>query len=365
MEDDDLLTSVEVARLLRIHPKHLYRLIRKGLPGLRVGQGNWRFRRQEVIAWFEARRRPNTAGEGVIEVQIAGRAQPAERWLVARIGDRWIGHAMRTDHAHAADAFSPKGDAMAEGTAYVTPSRPLVALSANMLVAGCAPLLGVVLDRLEEVREHGRAHWLPTNSTESLHWLRDGFVHIAGIHLADAANGTTHADLVARLLPRRAFHLVHLVRWRLGLAIAKGNPKSIAGVQDLARPDLRVALREEGSGVQQTLDRALEHAGLRRDQMVHTRTLRDHRSVAQAVAFGALDVGMTVESAAMEADLQFLPLAEEAFDLVLPVDLTRDPAVERTLEALDSRILGRELSTLGPYDTRQIGHVETVVASGS
>jgi putative molybdopterin biosynthesis protein len=56
----ELLTSAEVARLLRVHPKHVYRLLRAGLPGLRVG-GEWRFRAERVLAWAETRGRRGDA----------------------------------------------------------------------------------------------------------------------------------------------------------------------------------------------------------------------------------------------------------------------------------------------------------------
>ncbi len=45
-----LLTTEEVAQLLRVHPKHVYRLLKKGLPARRVGS-EWRFERSEVLAW--------------------------------------------------------------------------------------------------------------------------------------------------------------------------------------------------------------------------------------------------------------------------------------------------------------------------
>jgi excisionase family DNA binding protein len=45
-----LLTTADVARLLRVHPKHVYRLLRRGLPGHRVG-GEWRFMASEVLRW--------------------------------------------------------------------------------------------------------------------------------------------------------------------------------------------------------------------------------------------------------------------------------------------------------------------------
>lgn len=49
-----LLTTQDVARLLRVHPKHVYRLLRRGLPGHRVG-GEWRFLAEEVLPWSAMR----------------------------------------------------------------------------------------------------------------------------------------------------------------------------------------------------------------------------------------------------------------------------------------------------------------------
>jgi excisionase family DNA binding protein len=49
-ERDTLLKSADVAQLLRVHPKQIYRLLARGLPAHRVG-GEWRFSRDEVLAW--------------------------------------------------------------------------------------------------------------------------------------------------------------------------------------------------------------------------------------------------------------------------------------------------------------------------
>jgi excisionase family DNA binding protein len=53
-EPPTLLTSAEVADLLRVHPKHVYRLLRDGLPAHRVGS-EWRFVRDEVLDWSSRR----------------------------------------------------------------------------------------------------------------------------------------------------------------------------------------------------------------------------------------------------------------------------------------------------------------------
>lgn len=75
-----LLKSVEVAALLNVHPKHVYRLLRRGLPGRRVG-GDWRFDRDEVLQWAGARARASA--------QPAPEAapQPTRGALLAANGD--------------------------------------------------------------------------------------------------------------------------------------------------------------------------------------------------------------------------------------------------------------------------------------
>jgi len=87
-----LLTTEEVARLLRVHPKHVYRLLKKGLPARRVGS-EWRFDRGEVLAWS----RPGTpAREPAQELDHADGPRPsvaAARGvppLIAANGDRVV-----------------------------------------------------------------------------------------------------------------------------------------------------------------------------------------------------------------------------------------------------------------------------------
>lgn len=46
----ELLTTADVAALLQVHPKHVYRLMKRGLPARRLG-GEWRFDRDSVLAW--------------------------------------------------------------------------------------------------------------------------------------------------------------------------------------------------------------------------------------------------------------------------------------------------------------------------
>ncbi|MCB9753924.1 MAG: helix-turn-helix transcriptional regulator [Myxococcales bacterium] len=362
--DDDLLTAREAAALLRVHHKHLYRLLRQGLPGHRAGRGHWRFRREELLAWLEARR--PQPGEGQLEVTLAS-PQASPRLLVARVRDRWVAHAAGPELPRAADALLRDGDAPATARRRVTTTRPLAELSANVLIAGCAPLLGVLVDRLAAGRARGRVHWLPSNSRDALRMLADGEVHVAGIHLTGGASESArpedqHAAIVRRALGERAFHLVRLVRWRQGLATARRGPRRVTGVHDLQRPEIRVAARERGSGARRVLEQALASAGLRRGRLRASQTLRDHGAVAQAIALGAADAGVTIESVAAQARLRFVPLVEEVFDLVVPAELADAVGLDAMISTMSRRTLRRELDALGPHSLDDMGHVQTLRA---
>lgn len=358
MQDEELLTSTEVARLLRVHPKHLYRLLRQGLPGHRVGRGNWKFKREEVLAWLDARGRAGRSRAAGLELSVP-HPVASRRWFAGRVRGRWVGHVAASDHPHAADALTTDAEAPTTGSVSVSATRTLDEIAANLLVAGCAPLLGIVLDRVDAARPRGRAHWLSVNSTAALRLLADGFVHAAGIHLAEEG-ASDHVEIVRRLLPGRPFHLVHVVRWRLGIVVQRRNPKGIASIEDLARSEIRTALREEGSGVRRVFDRSLRRVGVKRRRVRSGATLPDHRAVATAVALDAADAGLTVEAAAVEVGLPFVPLVEEAFDLVVPLDVVDGGHLGPLLDGLSDPELRREVTALGPYDATRMGSVRTV-----
>ncbi|HXX68926.1 MAG TPA: helix-turn-helix transcriptional regulator [Polyangiaceae bacterium] len=83
---DALLTTSDVAQLLRVHPKHVYRLLRRGLPGLRVG-GEWRFSSADVLRWSVAARATVARKPTAERPTQAEGTQPRPDTLVGANGD--------------------------------------------------------------------------------------------------------------------------------------------------------------------------------------------------------------------------------------------------------------------------------------
>ncbi|MBI2088645.1 MAG: helix-turn-helix domain-containing protein [Deltaproteobacteria bacterium] len=65
---DQILTAAEVAALLQVHIRTVYRLAAKAvIPGNRIGRG-WRFRKDEIVALVSSRRKRTPREESTASV---------------------------------------------------------------------------------------------------------------------------------------------------------------------------------------------------------------------------------------------------------------------------------------------------------
>jgi molybdate-binding protein len=273
----------------------------------------------------------------------------------------WVAHRLPPDATLAAD-----GVLASEGVNRAAAVHPLAdphELSRNVLVAGCAPLLGALARRIGNRSTDARATWLEAGSGRSLALLRDGLVHVAGVHGGGASSAPdSNAELARPTLPGTKNLLVNLTRWRLGLVVPAGDPLRIRSGADLLRPGLRVARREAGTGAQKLMLALAASEGV--DKPLFPGPLAGgHEEVAQLVRCGAADVGVAIEAVALAAGLGFVPLVEERFDLVVPAHLAEEAPVSRLLEALDDPAFRADAAELPGYDTASCGHVTTLEAA--
>ncbi|MDP6933292.1 MAG: substrate-binding domain-containing protein [Myxococcota bacterium] len=274
------------------------------------------------------------------------------RVVVGRVGDRWVAHGLDPRSTAPADGLLEPG-----GT--VRPLDEQAALERNVLVAGCAPVLGALAGHVGHTRD-GRATWLHASSGTALDWLAAGLVHVAGMHLADRSEPGIHDDRVRDVLPGTPVEIVSLVGWRQGLAVAPDNPLGIEGPADLARPGLRIVRRQPNAGASQVLTRALDSVGA--DPVEMGPMLSSHVEAAQAIALGAVDVAVVIEPVAQAFGLPFFPLSEERFELAIRTGHLDHPGVQRLLEQLASAGFAREVAGMGAYDTGEMGSTRRLEA---
>jgi putative molybdopterin biosynthesis protein len=244
------------------------------------------------------------------------------------------------------------------GGAEVASFRTDEEINATVLLAGCDPASALLIEWLARRRAPISIVAMSCSSGKALDALLAGRAHIAGVHLRDPKSGDFNSGAVRRGIRRHPAMLVNFARWELGIATTPGNPLRIRGFAELARPRVRIANREVGSGARAALDEALTELSIGADAIEgYRREYPGHLEVAAAIAAGDADFGVTIRLAADLYGLGFVPIREERYDLViLKRDLDSIP-VKAMLDALNSRALAREVAQLCAYDTSQMGKV--------
>ncbi len=189
--------------------------------------------------------------------------------------------------------------------------------------------------------------------------VKRGEAHVAGTHLLDAETGEYNIAFIKRFLDGLPLLLVNLAYRQQGLLVLKGNPRDIRDFSDLARPDVRFINRQRGAGTRLLTDMRLQELGISPgDINGYDHEEYTHMNVASAVAGGSADTGLAILAAAVALDLDFIPVAEERYDLIVPKSYGEDVKVQMLLDIICNSGEFREtVNRLGGYDLRACGTV--------
>jgi putative molybdopterin biosynthesis protein len=232
--------------------------------------------------------------------------------------------------------------------------RPIGPARPTLVAAGCDPALPLLAAPLGLLDPPVGFAWWPCPSQEALELAASGLVHVAGAHLRGPDGGYNTAA-AAGLLPGGG-EVVGFCSWREGLALRPRRARGISGIGDLAGSGLRLVNREPGAEARTLLDRELAAGGIPASQLPGYDTrAAGHLYLAAAIAAGLADAGIASEPAARAYDLDFVPLASEHFDLVIPARLVSTPEVQGLLKVLSSAWLLDQLASLPGYDPARCG----------
>jgi molybdate-binding protein len=230
----------------------------------------------------------------------------------------------------------------------------------TVVIVGCDPALELLGAHLTRRYPAFRLLWVQSGSLAALRMLERGEAHAAGTHLWDPETGEYNLPYVRRELTDRRVVVVTLSQWQQGLIVARGNPKGITGPADLARQDITIVNREAEAGSRTMLDVWLRQAGIAPHWVRgYAHEVLSHAEVAEAIASGTADVGPGILAVARGMGLDFLPMQEERYDLVIPVEFLNAAPVQAVLDIAVSAPFQAELEALGGYDSSRTG---TVVA---
>jgi molybdate-binding protein/DNA-binding XRE family transcriptional regulator len=259
-----------------------------------------------------------TVGKRILAYPV----EPTPAWVV------------RHDGVYRDSTFQPATDDSPEST---------------LVLASCDPAAGLLADQI--ARNAGiRLLVLPRSSREALSLLRQGLVHLAGVHLGAAGKADGNVREVECSLGA-GYRLLRAARWEAGLALHPGL--GVHTVQSALATDLRWVGREVGSGARQCLDE------LRAGQKPPRRLARDHRGVAEAIRCGWADAGVCLRLTSEEAGLDFISVRQEYYDLCYAAAMEDDPRIRTLVAAVQSASYRRLMGELSGYESSGAGDIQS------
>lgn len=290
---------------------------------------------------------------GLLEHDVT--VNPGELVRVCRVKDRMIAVPIPF-----MPAYLPPADGIIESKGKRRVSIKSAAGSLErgnrLLVAGCDPALSLLQELLSP--SGVEVLCVSCSSSAALRWLKNGKVHTAGSHLLDRRTGHYNIPLIRRTLPKASVRVVTFAVWEQGLVVARGNPKSIRSLADLAGHRVILMNRERGAGSRDLLDNGLRRFGVPSAQIGGYNSIASgHLAAAYAVASGVADCCIAPRSAARCFGLDFIPLAVERFDLSFLRETLELPAAKAVLDLLNRSSLRKKLQCIAGYDTAHTGEV--------
>ncbi len=192
-------------------------------------------------------------------------------------------------------------------------------------------------------------------STDGLDRLADRQGAICGVHLHQADGWNTEA--VAAKLGEAPVVLVEFARRQRGLIVAQGNPLRLADIAGLAQ--VRVARRQAGAASQRLFDMLATKAGLDPTDLAGPEAVaRTEGDLASMVFEGKADVAFGLLAAAGPMRLDFVPVLEERFDLLVWRQAWFEPPFQRLLAFLRGPAFAQKAAEFGGYDLSGLGAVQ-------
>jgi molybdate-binding protein/DNA-binding XRE family transcriptional regulator len=329
-------------------------------PSLRVALGLARALGMTVEELFG----PGEPGDPVLARPVAPVSAPGTRVALATVGDTFVALPLDADLAArlgfgAAGGLTVRGGSQGAqeaqgvhgasgGQGAQVAVRPIGPPRPTVVVAGCDPALPLLETPLALLDPPLAFAWWPCGSAEALRLAAAGLVHAAGVHRVGPRVGDDTSGIPG------GGEVVGFASWREGLVVRPGA--GVRGLDDVARQGLRLVNREPGAQARTLLDRERLRLGLEPSELPGYDSLAaGHLQVAAAITGGLADAGVSSEPAALAYGLDFIPLAEEHFDLLLPAKHAASREVQGLVKVLTSPWLLAQLASLPGYDAARCG----------
>ncbi len=289
----EYLTTRELAALLRVKERKVYDLVSEEALPFRRVTGKLLFPKKEIEEWISA--------SGPDAEQSSKRAAAADFPLV-----------------------------MAGG------HDPLLEWALRESRSGIAALMDGALDGLARMQENACI--------------------AAGLHIPAPKTDEWNVPAVSKSFGKEPVALIEWAKRTRGLMYSPKLKRPIKSLADIG--DLRFQSRQPEAGSELVLMALLSKEGLRKSDLRSVDAIeRSESDLAMAIAAGRADVGLGIEAAARQFQLEFAPMVVERFDLLIWRKAYFDPPFQKLIRFCASASFRERARAFGGYDCAEFGAV--------
>jgi len=233
--------------------------------------------------------------------------------------------------------------------------RPLADLEQTIFAIGSHDMTLDILAQFLSVRQRRLAS-ANVGSQGGLIALQRGEAHLAGSHLLDPETGVYNLPYIRQYVSGVPVKVVALVERQQGLLVRRGNPKGIQSLQDLSRAEITFINRQRGAGTRVLLDYHLKLLGVAPEGIKgYNQEEFTHLAIAAAISSERADCGLGIAAAAQALGLDFIPLFQEHYELVIPAEFFDQVLLAPLFEVLNDPAFRQTVSALPGYDITRMG----------
>lgn len=175
--------------------------------------------------------------------------------------------------------------------------------------------------------------------------------HVAGIHLLDPTTNEYNTSYVKKFAGTEKMVIQPFLKRKQGLIVPKGNPNNLSKIEDIIDKKMDYVNRQKGAGTRILFDALLKESGVDPTEVKgYHREFFSHLAVASEVKELEKGVGMGIASAAKAIGLDFIPIADESYDLLMKKEFYESEEGQALIQVLRSETLNSKIQKIDGYE---------------
>lgn len=237
--------------------------------------------------------------------------------------------------------------------------KKINSMEGSLLAAGSNdPVLDMLLTAIRKDYPKFNIFSSNTGSVNGLETLNTGLTDIAFSHLYDVASRDYNIPYLKQYCPNQSPVVVNLFYRQIGFLVAKSKSNIFKGWDSLTQKNMRFVNRQKGSGIRVLLDHELKKRSIACDDISgYNNEVYTHFEVGLSLISSAADVGIASAAVARILDLDFQPLVDERFDMILDKNTFFQPALQAFIETLQSEKFKNRIKKIGNYNFTNAGKI--------